>query len=141
MKSTDRPPFFTQRVPSGEEIERQNREREDELRRVPLQDIDKSKWPEDVRPISIKESGGLGIDKTGRLYWNGKPVEIIGHRLDLTRPQFFVAVVVAAATVIAAAATAVQAWTAYHDWACKVHWPIAVACPAKQSGPEPSIGE
>ena len=46
--------------------------------------IDQSKWPASVRPISMSESGGLGVDRSGRLYWDGKPVEIIGQRLDLT---------------------------------------------------------
>jgi hypothetical protein len=92
------------------------RDREDELRRIPLTQIDPTKWPKGVRVISMGETGGLGIDADGRLYWNGKPVEIIGRRLDLTWPQFAVAVVVAVATVVAAGATAVQAWAAYHEY-------------------------
>jgi len=63
------------------------------LRRVPHQTIDKSKWPSTVRPISTSEGDGLGIDVDGRLYWNGKPVEIIGRRLDLTKNQTAVALV------------------------------------------------
>jgi hypothetical protein len=74
------------------EVERKNRQREDELRRVPLQKIDKSKWPSHVREISIPETAGLGIDNNGRLYWNGRPVEIIGQRLDLTWWQNIVAI-------------------------------------------------
>jgi hypothetical protein len=58
--------------------ERQRRKREEELRHVPPYPIDQSKWPTSVRPISMSESGGLGIDRPGRLYWDGKPVEIIG---------------------------------------------------------------
>jgi hypothetical protein len=72
-------------------LERENKEREDQLRRIPLQAIDASKWPHDVRPIAIAETGGLGIDGNGRLHWNGKPVEIVGRRLDLTRTQAGVA--------------------------------------------------
>jgi hypothetical protein len=118
---------------ADEEAERHKREaqeRDDELRRVPLQTIDKSKWPTNVRPIAIGETSGLGIDPDGRLYWNGKPVEIIGRRLDLTKWQNFIAITVAVFTGIAALATSVQAWTAYHDWACKtqVHWPV-FKCP------------
>jgi hypothetical protein len=37
-----------------------NKEREEELQRVPLQTIDKSKWPAGVRPISLAETGGIG---------------------------------------------------------------------------------
>jgi|SRR5882672_1027127 len=74
---------------------------EDELARVPLQTINKSRWPKNVRPIALKESDGLGIDIDGRLYWDGKPVEIIGRRLDLTWSQFWIALVVATFTVVA----------------------------------------
>ena len=105
----------------AERRKRQNEEREDELRRVPLQTIDKSKWPTNVRPIAMAETSGLGIDPDGRLHWNGKPVEMIGRRLDLTKWQNVVAITVAVFTGIAALATSVQAWTAYHEWACKVH--------------------
>jgi hypothetical protein len=31
----------------------------------------------------MSEVDGLGIDSDGRLHWNGKPVEIIGRRIDL----------------------------------------------------------
>ncbi len=111
------------------------RERAEELQRVPVQDIDKTKWPKNVRPISISESGGLGIDPTGRLHWNGKPVEIVSQRLDLTWLQTIIALSVAVFTLIAAIATSVQAWTAYHDWACKVEWPAYPACPSERSRP------
>jgi hypothetical protein len=55
-----------------------------------------------VRPISMSESGGLGVDRSGRFYWDGKPVEIIGQRLDLTWPQFLVAILIMIFTGIAA---------------------------------------
>jgi hypothetical protein len=112
------------------ERDRKNDEREDELRRVPLGKIDKSKWPKTVRPIAMSEADGLGVDGAGRLYWDGKPVEIIGQRLDLTKGQFGVAIAVAVFTFLAALATCVQAAVSYHDWACKTDWPSSgVACP------------
>lgn len=37
--------------PEQAERERVNREREEELRAIPLQKIDKSKWPRTVRPF------------------------------------------------------------------------------------------
>ena len=64
-------------------------------------------------------------------YWNGKPVEIVGQRLDLTWLQTVIALSVAVFTFIAALATSVQAWTAYHEWACKVHWPVYAVCPSE----------
>src|SRR5260221_11597100 len=96
---------------------------------IPITKIDKTKWPADVREISIAEQDAIGIDKTGRLYWNGKPVEIVGQRLDLTKAQFAVAILVAIFTGIAAIATAIQAWSAYYDFACKAHWAVAARCP------------
>jgi len=100
-------------------IRRQNAEREDELKRIPLQKIDKSRWPRDVRPISMAEADGLGIDNDGRLHWNGKPVEIIGRRVDLTRGQSAFAIAVAIFTILGAIGCAVQGGVAYHDWACR----------------------
>lgn len=112
-----------------ERVARQNAEREDELKRIPLQKIDKSRWPHYVRPISMAEADGLGIDNEGRLHWNGKPVEIIGRRVDLTRGQNVIAWLVAAATVVAAIGAAAQGWVAYHDWACKNKQPALLSCP------------
>ena len=109
-------------------LERENKEREDQLRRIPLQAIDKSKWPQSVRPIAIAETGGLGIDVSGRLHWNGKPVEIVGRRIDLTTTQTVVAISVAIFTALAAAGTLVQAAVTYHDWACKTGRTAIVSC-------------
>jgi hypothetical protein len=113
----------------ADRVARQNAERAEELQRVPLQTIDKSKWPRDVRPIGMSETGGLGIDASGRLYWNGKPVEIIGRRIDLTKSQNVIAIAVAIFTAIAAIGTLAQGWTAYHDWACRNKEPSIIACP------------
>jgi hypothetical protein len=110
-------------------LERQNREREEELQRIPHQTIDKSKWPKTIRPISLSESDGLGIDAEGRLYWNGRPVEIIGRRLDLTWTQAWIAIIVAIFTVIGTIGAAAQGWAAYHDWACRNNARAYVACP------------
>jgi len=113
----------------ADRLERQNREREEELQRIPHQTVDKSKWPKTIRPISTSESDGLGIDADGRLHWNGKPVEIIGRRLDLTWTQTWIAIIVAIFTVIGAIGAAAQGWAAYHDWACRNNARAIVACP------------
>jgi hypothetical protein len=110
-------------------LERQNRDREEELRRIPHQIIDKSKWPKTIRPISMSEADGLGIDADGRLHWNGKPVEIIGRRIDLTWGQFWIALVVAAFTALGALGAVAQGWTAYHDWACRNKQRSLLVCP------------
>lgn len=111
-----------------ERTRRQNAEREAELERVPLQTIDKSHWPKGVRPIALSETNGLGIDNDGRLHWNGKPVEIIGRRVDLTRGQSAFAIVVAIFTIFGAIGAAAQGWAAYHDWACKNKQPALLSC-------------
>jgi len=36
-----------------EQRERANRERDEELRAIPFQPMDKSKWPKDVRPVAL----------------------------------------------------------------------------------------
>jgi len=115
---------------NAERVERENREREDQFHRIPFQKIDKSKWPQTVRPIAIGEADGLGIDAGGRLHWDGKPVEIIGRRLDLTWGQFWIAVAVAIFTAIGGIGAAAQGWTAYHDWACRNKRTSILACPA-----------
>jgi hypothetical protein len=109
-------------------IARENSEREQQLQRIPIQKTDKSKWPQNVRPIAMSEADGLGIDVDGRLYWNGKPVDIIGRRLDLTTKQSFLAIAVAVFTVFAGAGTIVQAAVASHDWACKTGRPSIISC-------------
>ena len=48
----------------AERIVRQNKEREEELKRVPFQPVDKSEWPKSIRPIAFAEADGLGIDAT-----------------------------------------------------------------------------
>src|SRR5450631_1296636 len=111
-------------------IERENKERVEALKRVPVQKIDRSKWPENVRPIALSEVDGLGIDADGRLHWNGKPVEIIGRRLDLTNFQVFLAVVVALFTIVGGMGAAAQGWAAYHDWACRNKQRSFLVCPA-----------
>jgi hypothetical protein len=110
-------------------LNHEGRIRAKQLEEIPLQKIDPSKWPRNVRPIAIAETNGLGIDSSGRLHWDGRPVEIIGRRLDLTRTQAFVAIVVAVFTAIAAISTLIQAAVAYQDWACKTGRPSAFTCP------------
>jgi len=101
-------------------------ERERELKEAPLRKPDKATWPEGVRPISIDEMDGIGVDADGDLYWHGK--RVTRTRVDLNWRQVIYAGFILLFTAIAACGAAVQGWTAYQDWACKVGW-RAVACP------------
>lgn len=111
-------------------------DRDQELKDVPHRPPDQSTWPKGIRPISIAETGALGVDAKGELHWHGKPVEI-RRPLDLTWRQQALAVIVAVATVFAAIGAVAQGFAAYNEWACKVGW-RAVACPP---GAPPSVDE
>ncbi len=111
-------------------------EREQQLRDVPHRPPDQSRWPKGIRSISSDEADALGTDAKGELYWHGKPVEI-RRPLDLTKGQFFLAVVVAVATVVAALGAVAQGFAAYNEWACKVGWKSAACPPASL----PSVDE
>lgn len=50
-------------------------------------------WPPGVEPISVDDLGRLGIDPENQLFWDGRKIEI-RRRLDLTRTQKFLALVV-----------------------------------------------
>jgi hypothetical protein len=101
------------------------RTREDELREVPLWKANKAAWPPGVRSVGIDEADCLGIDRSGNLYWDGKPVEV--RRFALTFWQKVWGGIVAASVVVSAIGAGVQGWTAYNDWACTVGW-WAVTC-------------
>jgi len=50
--------------------------REDELKRIPAQSDRSDLPPGKLRSISMDEIDLLQIDRNGRLYWDGKPVEV-----------------------------------------------------------------
>ena len=60
-----------------------------------------------VHPIGIADLSRLSIDNDGRLYWDGKPVEV-RRRILMSRAQ-----------VIGAA---IQGSAAVRDWACRLGW-------------------
>jgi hypothetical protein len=100
-----------------------NDTRQEALRRVPPLKGTKATWPKGVRGISIEEVDLLGVDNNGRLYWDGKPVEVSRR---LTRWQTFGAFVVGTFVVLGSIGSFVQGWSVYHDWACHVGWPSFV---------------
>jgi hypothetical protein len=60
---------------------------------------------------------GLGIDSDGHLYWNGKPVEIIGRRIDLLWNRQL----------------SRSPSVGYHDWARRNKGPSIITCPTPVS--------
>lgn len=60
---------------------------------------DTSGWPSGVSPISMEELGQLGIDRTNRLFWQGRPVQV-RNRLDLTGLQKLLAVIVSICAIL-----------------------------------------
>jgi hypothetical protein len=96
--------------------------REDELRRIPFLRVNPRKRPKGVRGIGQGELDGLGVDIDGRLYWQGRPVEIIGQRLVLSFWQRVYALILGAGAFAAFVVTLAQGLTALADWMCKVQW-------------------
>ena len=74
-----------------------------------------------VHPIGVGDLSRLSIDNDGRLYWDGKPVEI-RRRILMSRAQIVGASLVAAFVVIGALGAVLQASVAARDWACRLGW-------------------
>jgi len=77
-------------------------------------------------PVDMTDLSRLSIDRDGRLYWDGKPVET-HHRLSMSRRQIVGAGLVAAFVAIGAIGAAIQGASAARDWACWLGW-SASAC-------------
>jgi len=76
-----------------------------------------------VHPVDMTDLSRLSIDRDGRLYWDGKPVEV-RRRISMSRAQVVGASIVAAFVVIGALASAV---VAARELACQFGW-SASAC-------------
>lgn len=74
-----------------------------------------------VHTIGIGDLARLSIDNDGRLYWDGKPVEV-SRRIMMSRKQVLGASLIAAFVVIGALGAAVQGAAAARDWACRLGW-------------------
>jgi hypothetical protein len=87
-----------------------------------------------VHGVSAVDLSRLSIDSDGRLYWDGKPVEV-KPRLMMSRGQILGACLVAFFIVIGAIGSALQATVTVHDWACRTG--LASVC-APQTPAEPA---
>jgi hypothetical protein len=81
----------------AERVQAARKAREEQLRRVPLQKSDPTKWPSHIREIGLEELGSLGVDTEGRLYWDGKPV-VTESRVSLEGWTFFFLAITAIGT-------------------------------------------
>jgi hypothetical protein len=72
-------------------------------------------------PVDMTDLSRLSIDRDGRLYWDGKPVET-HHRFSMSRAQVVGASIVAAFVVIGALSAAIQGSVAAQGWACRLGW-------------------
>ncbi len=86
--------------------------RKEELRSIPPTPGNKAAWPKGVREVSLDEMK-LGVDRFGRLYWDGKAIEI--RELKLRWPEKTIALVVMITAVIA---VTIQGW----QWGCDLGW-------------------
>jgi len=74
-----------------------------------------------VHPVTMTDLTRLSIDNDGRLYWDGKPVEV-RRSILMSRAQVIGASVIGAFVVIGAIAAVIQGSIAARDWACRLGW-------------------
>jgi hypothetical protein len=79
-----------------------------------------------VHPVDVTDLSRLSIDYDGRLYWDGKPVEV-RRRISMSQAQVVGASIVAPFVVIGALASAIQGVVAAREFACQFGW-SASAC-------------
>lgn len=84
-------------------------------------------------PVDMTDLSRLSIDREGRLYWDGKPVEV-RRRIAMSRGQIVGASIVAAFVMIGAIGAAIQGAAAARDWACRLGW-SAGACSVPGNSP------
>lgn len=74
-----------------------------------------------IHPLATADLSRLSIDDDGRLYWDGKPVEV-RRRIEMSRAQVVGASVVAAFVAIGAVGAVIQGSLALRDWGCRLGW-------------------
>jgi hypothetical protein len=84
-----------------------------------------------VHPVDMTDLSRLSIDRDGRLYWDGKPVEV-RRRISMSRAQVIGASIVAAFVVIGAIASAIQGAVAAGELACRLGWSSSCTVPGDQ---------
>jgi hypothetical protein len=88
-----------------------------------------------VHPINAEDLRRLSIDNDGRLYWDGKPVEV-RRSIQMSRTQVIGASVVAAFVIMGALGAIIQGSLAARDWACRLGWTSSY-CGVPNARPQP----
>jgi len=89
-------------------------------------------------PVDMTDLSRLSIDRDGRLYWDGKPVEV-HRRIAMSRPQIVGASIVAAFVVIGAIGAALQGVVAARDLSCRLGWSASACHAPAMTPPRPDI--
>jgi hypothetical protein len=74
-----------------------------------------------LHQLATADLSRLSIDNDGKLYWDGKPVEV-RRRLSLSPEQVMAAAIVAVILIIGAIGAAAQGSLALRDWGCRLGW-------------------
>lgn len=77
-------------------------------------------------PVEMSDLSRMSIDREGRLYWDGKPVEV-HRRIAMSQRQIIGAGIVAVFVVIGAIGAALQGTLAARELMCRLGW-SASAC-------------
>ena len=91
-----------------------------------------------IHPATAMDLTRLSIDNDGRLYWDGKPVEV-QRRLMMSRQQVVGAGIIAFFIVVAAIGSAIQATATLSNWACRTGLSQCDAPAAPAPKPRPEI--
>jgi hypothetical protein len=91
-----------------------------------------------IRSVGVMDLTRLSIDDDGRLYWDGKPVEI-RRRITMSRAQIIGASVIGAFAAIAAAGAAIQGAATAYEWACRAGWTSSSSCSVPAPPPRTDI--
>ena len=81
-----------------------------------------------VHPVQAMDLTRLSIDNDGRLYWDGKPVEV-RRRLMMSPAQAIGALVIGLFVMIAGIGAAVQGLATAYEWGCRVGWVQSYCAP------------
>lgn len=138
------------------EVEPDNESRADVFNLIPPRATEKYERPKDAattgeaaqpavqpegrneHPVAAMDLTRLSIDNGGRLYWDGKPVEV-KRRLMLSRRQAVGAGVVVFFVMVAAISSAIQATATLSDWACRAGMKECAAPTASPPAARPDI--